>query len=190
MKVLYLDRGDVMTSPTAVCLGFFDGVHIGHVQLIRRAQVIAREKGLLSCVHTFDEMPARVVHPSEEIMELTPLPQKLARLEGMRVDAVAISHFRSTMRMPAEVFFEEVLVRKLDARHIVAGFHHRFGHEGKGDVRLLQSLCAGHGIGLDIIAPVRLADGTLISSTAIRAALTSGDGPLAARMLGWEKNQG
>lgn len=184
MNVLRLEQGDRMRAPAVVCLGFFDGVHIGHAQLILRARAVAAEQNLQSCVHTFDEMPARVVNPRDNTLELTPLAEKIRLIAAMGIDAVAVSTFRKAMGMSAEAFFQEVLLDRLCARHIVAGFHHRFGHQGKGDVALLQALCAASGTGLDIITPVRLADGALVSSTAIRQALRSGDLTTASRMLG------
>lgn len=184
MKMLYLDGTESLSKPTVVCLGFFDGVHIGHAQLIGRAKAIAAEAGYDSCVHTFDRMPAQVLRPEEAALELTPLAQKAQILEAMGVQVLAISRFTDTMDMRATAFFEDILRERLCARHIVVGFHHHFGRRGEGDVKALEALCARDGIGLDIISPVTLAGGELVSSTAIRAALAAGDTARAAQMLG------
>lgn len=181
---LYLEETGVLEKPTAVCLGFFDGVHIGHVELVRRAQDVARDAGLDVCVHTFDQMPVKVLQPSVETLELTPLPQKARLLEDLGVDVLAISAFEQTVHMRAEVFFHDILLGRLAARHIVAGFHHRFGWRGEGDVDMLGRLCEQAGIGLDIVAPVTLDSGELISSTAIRRAVQEGDLKRAEQMLG------
>lgn len=173
-----------LPEPTVVCLGFFDGVHIGHAQLIERAVAIGKENRLKVCAHTFARMPARVLTPQVEVQELTPLPRKAALMGALGVDIVAVSDFAQTMNMRAQDFFAEILVTKLRAQYIVCGFHHRFGHRGEGDVALLTRLCAAAGIGLEVIAPVTLEDGELVSSTSIREALRAGDMARAERMLG------
>lgn len=185
MRVVYLDKGERIEVPTVVCLGFFDGVHRGHAALIARARTVADEKRLSVCVHTFDTMPVRTLRPDAQVRELTPLGEKATLLGALGVDIVAVSTFSTEiMRMPARTFFDEILLGQLKARHIVAGFHHHFGYRGEGDAKLLEQLSLQAGIGCDIIAPVTLDSGELISSTAIRQAVGSGDYDLAARMLG------
>lgn len=185
MMLLRLDDGDVVRQDSVICLGFFDGVHLGHQSLIRQAVAVGAEKGLAVCVHTFDRMPQRALRPQAAIIELTPLAEKAALLEAQGVDVLAVSRFEAPLiQMSAEAFFHRILVQALRARHVVAGFHHRFGHRGEGDADRLQRLCEEQNIGLSIMPPVRLTDGTLVSSTAIREALASGDDNYAARMLG------
>lgn len=184
MKLVYVHSGTRLKKPTVVCLGFFDGVHIGHAALVRRAVSAAQAKRLSVCVHTFDVMPSRVLHPETALSELTPLAEKAGLLEALGADIVAVSRFSETMDMRAPVFFEKILLRALHARHIVAGFHHHFGFRGEGNAALLASLCREAGIGIDIIEPVVLEDGELVSSTTIRSALAQGDLEKAERMLG------
>lgn len=185
MNTVFLDAGGTVDVPTVVCLGFFDGVHLGHVSLVRRAQQVAPRGELAVCVHTFDAMPARVLQPEADILELTPLAEKAALLDALGVDILAVSHFDAgTSQMRAQAFFDHTLLLQLHARHIVAGFHHRFGYRGEADAQALEAFCAQAGIGLDIIAPVTLDSGELISSTAIRAAIRAGDTQKASRMLG------
>ena len=190
MMTVLLDAGGSMSAPTVVCLGFFDGVHLGHASLIKRAREIAQHEDLSVCVHTFDAMPARVLSPGADILELTPRDKKAALLEGLGVDILAVSHFDAgTSQMRAQDIFDHTLLLQLCARHVVAGFHHRFGCRGEADVERLRAFCERAGIGLDIIAPVTLDTGELISSTAIRTALRAGDAKLASRMLGWRWNE-
>lgn len=184
MTTIELAKTKRLDGDTVVCLGFFDGVHLGHAQLVARAVEIGRQNGLAVCVHTFDQMPARVLNPQAQITELTPLPHKAALLAALGVDILAISAFCDTVNLSPGAFFSQILEGKLRARHIVCGFHHRFGHRGEGDVALLGRLCAQAGIGLDVIEPVTLPDGELISSTAIREAIRAGDRAKVARMLG------
>ena len=170
---------------TVVCLGFFDGVHIGHARLIERAVEIARPRGLLVCVHTFDRSPMAMLRPEIAARELTLLPEKAALLRGLGADIVAVSPFDDEMaRMRAEAFFHSVLIGKLRAAAVVAGRDHRFGFGGEADSRMLEALCHGAGIALTIIDPVRLPDGRVVSSTAIRQLLDQGDMASAEAMLG------
>lgn len=185
MKRLLLNDGQRAQKPSVVCLGFFDGVHRGHAQLIQRAKEIAAEKALAVCVHTFDQMPVRILQPEANVLELTPLEDKASLLEALGVDILAVSRFdQETMHQSAGEFFRHVLLGALQAKHIVAGFHHRFGHQGEGDTATLYALCEKTGTGLDVIAPVTLENGELISSTAIRTALLQGNTDKAEAMLG------
>lgn len=188
MRVLQLPAGGESIGPTVVCLGFFDGVHIGHARLIERAREIANASAreILTCVHTFDSMPSRILQPEADIPELTPLPHKAALMEALGVDILAVSNFRLTMSMRADEFVTDVLMAQLHAVHIVVGFHHHFGFHGEGDVTRLDQLCRQHGIGLDIIPPVTLDNGELVSSSAIRVAISCGNIEKAQRMLGRE----
>lgn len=173
-----------LERPSVVCIGFFDGVHIGHARLVETAVMIARDEGLVPVVHTFDVMPARLLHPEACPEELTPLPEKARLLETLGAEIVAVSAFAEAMRRPGAEFFEQVLVGKLRARHIVAGFDHRFGYRGDTDVKALGALCANACVGLSVVEAVRLGSGELVSSTAIREKLARGEIAAAEAMLG------
>ena len=185
MRMIYLDEPFSLSEKTVVCLGFFDGVHIGHRRLIEKAKQIARIKGDAVCVHTFAQMPAKLLCPERKTLELTPLPEKAALLFAAGVDIVAVSQFdEAMMRMRAEDFFRGILQEKLHAEHIVAGFHHRFGRGGEMDAQSLAALCERTGVGFSRIEPVTLSDGSVVSSTAIRACIQSGNCLRAEEMLG------
>lgn len=185
MKTVYIEQGTSLDEQTVVCLGFFDGVHLGHKRLVEQAITIRHEKRLKVCVHTFDRMPAQVLQPALALRELTPLSQKRPLLAALGVDILAVSPFTAqVMRMRAQAFFNEILLDALCARHIVCGFHHRFGYRGEADVNALAAMCERAGIGLSVIPPVTLPGGELISATAIREALRLGDLERAERMLG------
>lgn len=185
MRLLNLDAQERPKGKTVVCLGFFDGVHRGHAQLVRQAMDIASANGWLSCVHTFAQMPIKIIKPSLQVLEITPLTEKARLLHALGVDIVAVSRFDSAMAsMHAKPFFENILLDQLHAAHIVAGFHHRFGYHSEADTKVLAELCNVHGVGLTIVPPVRMEDGLLVSSTAIRTAIEKGDMVLASSLLG------
>lgn len=185
MTIVHVDEAACLREATVVCLGLFDGVHIGHAKLIERAKEIAGQRMLWVCAHTFSPMPSRVLQPESDIRELTSFTEKAALLESLGVDILAVSHFtEAMMRMRAKAFFYEILVEKLHGKHLVAGFHHRFGYHGEGDTEWLRAACGEAGIGLSIVRPVTLPGGELVSSTAIRKYLDAGDFEKAEQMLG------
>lgn len=167
------------TQGTVVCLGFFDGVHRGHLALLAAAKKAAREAGLPVCVHTFDRAPGG------KGPALTTLEERERLLRAAGADQVAVSPFdEQTRTMSGDEFFERVVLGRLHAAHVVCGDDHRFGYRGAWGVQELQQLCDSHGVRLTVVPPVTLADGTRISSSAIRAALARGEWALAEEMLG------
>lgn len=166
-------------TPAVVCLGFFDGVHRGHLALLRAAQAVARERGMAVCVHTFDSPPEKKQD------SLTTLRERTRLLRAAGADIVAVSPFDDAMRtMPGDEFFHSVVLGQLNARHIVCGDDHRFGYRGAWGIEALKALCEEAKVGLTVVPAVTLPDGSRISTTALRAALAAGDWEKAKEMLG------
>jgi len=185
VTLLRLDDRQTPQDKTVVCIGFFDGVHLGHARLIETARDVARQLGLQVVVHTFSEMPANVLRPDDSIEEITNLCEKAALLGSFGVELVAVSRFDLAMaRMRAADFFQQIIIEQLRAAHVVAGFDHRFGFRSEADTAVLARLCAASRVGLSIVPPVCTARGVLISSSAIRQAIRAGDLALAEEMLG------
>lgn len=167
----------------AIALGFFDGVHLGHGELLKKTVQRAAEIGGMPSVLSFDVHPDNLVFGRE-----TPLINSaesrediIRRLYG--IDNVVFIHFnRHVMQMPWQDFAREI-TEKLNIGHIVVGHDFCFGHRGQGTAAKLKDYCREQGIGCDIIAPVML-DGEIISSTRIRELIAAGDMTEAARWLG------
>lgn len=167
----------------AVCLGTFDGVHLGHRALLEATALKAGEKGLLPCAYTFDLPPAGVLGSARADV-LTTIGEKAALMGENGIDTVVYSHFdESVAARTAEWFFEELLLRRLNARHIVIGFHYHFGRFARGDAQMMSRLCRERGLGITVVPPVCLPDGQLVSSSAIRESLARGDRRRAEEML-------
>lgn len=174
--------------PTCVCLGMFDGVHLGHRELIRATVMQAQAQSLVPCAFTFDLPPAAVLSPKRQLRVLTDIARKSEIMHELGLAHVFYAHFDLKIAsMPYDVFFRDILLDKLCAKHIVIGFHYRFGKDAKGDAESLKALCAEHGVSLTVIPPVTLPNGTLISSTLIRSALERGDTAAASQLLGRAK---
>jgi riboflavin kinase/FMN adenylyltransferase len=169
---------------TAVTIGAYDGVHLGHRALLRDLCRRADAAGLSTVVVTFDRHPASVVRPDSAPKLLTDLDQKLELLAACGIDRTLVLPFdRARADETAEEFVTEVLVDTLDARLVVVGEDFHFGHGRKGNVALLTEL--GRGYGFEVVG-VGLTgdDGDAVSSTRIRSLLSEGDVAAAAALLG------
>src|SRR5579863_2884341 len=160
---------------TAVTIGAYDGVHLGHRALLRDLCDRAAAAGLASVVVTFDRHPAYVVRPESAPKQLTSLEQKLELLADCGVDRTLVVPFDDALaNETAEDFVKEVLVDELSARLVVVGEDFHFGHGRKGNVALLREL--GERWGFEVVCVGLTGDGVEpVSSTRIRALLEAGD---------------
>ncbi|HBH02279.1 MAG TPA: hypothetical protein DDZ42_10230 [Candidatus Rokubacteria bacterium] len=171
-------------GPTAVALGVFDGIHLGHRAILGRAVELARARGLEGVACTFDPHPMEVLQPGRAPLPLTTLADRLALIGGTGITTtVVIAFTREVSGMEPEAFVESVLLGVLRAREVVVGFNHRFGRAARGDARLLEALGPRLGLGVHVVPPTTV-DGVGVSSSEIRAALAQGDLQRAARLLG------
>ena len=173
-------------SGSAVTIGAYDGVHLGHRALIGQVRDVAAARGLQSVVVTFDRHPAEVVRPDSAPKLLTDLEQKLELLATTGVDATLVVHFdEDRAHEAAEDFVNEILVEALDAKVVSVGADFHFGRHRRGNVELLEAMGATAGFEVVPIELVQLPGvDAPVSSTRIRAALGDGDVTLAAQLLG------
>ena len=171
-----------MQTPTAIALGFFDGVHLGHAALLRETRALADAQGLRALALSFDMHPQTALGHPAPLLSTMALRERLLR-EDFGMDAVEFLHFAALMRMPWRQFFEEVLLGQYQARQLICGYDYRFGAGGEGTAEKLAALCRERGIGCVIVPPVQL-DGVTVSSTHIRGLIARGEVEEAARFLG------
>ncbi len=175
---------------SAVTIGAYDGVHLGHRALLGELRARAEADGLTTVVVTFDRHPATVVRPESAPSQLCDLAQKLELLEAARVDRTVVVPFdHERANETAEDFVAEVLVRGLDARLVVVGEDFHFGHGRKGNVALLEEMGSAAGFEVDGVSLQADAGGTdgageAISSTRIRNLVAAGEVEAAAELLG------
>ncbi len=190
---------DIVTDPStcvppvggsAVTIGAYDGVHLGHRALLAELGARGRRQGLTVVVVTFDRHPATVVRPESAPLLLCDLDQKLELLEAAGVDRVVVVPF-TTVRAneTAEDFVSSILVEGLGARLVVVGEDFHFGHGRKGNVALLAELgreagFAVEGVTLSTDTGVSGLPPEPVSSTRIRSLVTAGQVESAAVMLG------
>ncbi len=166
-----------------IALGFFDGVHLGHQALLRRAMERSRERGLTPAMVTFDRSPREFVTGLPVPLLTTAAERRrtaAALFPGMEV--IVVPFDRAMMTMPWEDFVN-FLQEEYRAGWLVAGHDFRFGHKNSGSAALLKERAQLLGLGCDIIPAVEV-DGVTVSSTHIRALLEKGEAEAAARFLG------
>ncbi|HAL74643.1 MAG TPA: hypothetical protein DCM45_06090 [Clostridiales bacterium] len=168
-----------------VGLGFFDGVHRGHLELLRTLVFECRQSGLSSAVFTFPDHPEAILRPDEPFEEyLCDLAGRLALLADCGLDETHLQPFDSAFAaIEPLTFLQEILFERLQAALIVVGHDYRFGRFGAGDVRLLQTWAAEHDIRVIVVEKVTLY-GDRISSSRIRNLISSGDMARTSSLLG------
>lgn len=175
-------------SPGArkVCaaIGVFDGVHLGHQQVIRQTVADARQVEGLALVITFDRHPNSVVAPARTPPLIYSLPQKLRAIESLGAEATLLLEFtRELSQIPAEEFIRQ-LARELGSIYsLCVGSAFTFGHQRGGNVELLRKLGREFHFIVHGISSLAL-DGKVVSSTRIREAIKHGSLDAASQMLG------
>lgn len=168
-----------------VGLGFFDGVHRGHLELLRTLVFECRQSGICPAVFTFPDHPEAVLRPDEPFDEyLCDLDERLSLLADCGLEETHLQPFDLTFAAVEPLaFLQDILVERLQAELIVVGHDYRFGRFGAGDVRLLQSWASERGIRVIVVEEVTLY-GERISSSRIRSLISSGDMVRVSSLLG------
>ena len=166
-----------------IALGFFDGVHVGHAQLLQKVRQIADAKSLTAAAITFDRHPASFLSGIS-----TPLINTVSeRIELMKrkylIEEVHVLPFDEKLSAIPWQEFADMVRNHYQAKHIVCGYDYRFGANGEGAAEKLADYCAKNDIGFDMIEAVRL-NGTTVSSTHIRSLLIQGNMQEAQIFLG------
>jgi riboflavin kinase/FMN adenylyltransferase len=169
--------------PSAVTLGVFDGVHLGHQHLIHELHRLARARGLASVVLTFHPAPVSVLRPDVRLQYLTTLEERLHLLRTLGVDQVGRVTFTSELAQVSAQDFLKGLREELDVRLIVGGPDLSIGRGREGSVEWLRQ--HGPPLGVDVVTVDFLSDaGRKMGSSTIREALQAGDVVTAGRLLG------
>ncbi len=166
-----------------VVLGNFDGLHKGHQQLIQLGKTIADQYQEELAVFTFHPQIQQVRDP--EFRYLLTATQKQEKFRQLQVTHIETMPFdENVASLSPEAFVEQILVHKLQARHVVVGFNYTFGHRGAGTSETLVRLCAQYNIEVHIMPPCYVED-EVVSSSAIRAYLQQGNIERANALLGY-----
>lgn len=170
-------------GPSAVAIGNFDGVHLGHRALLSAAVDHARRGGIQAGVLTFDPHPMKLVAPARAPRLLTSIEQRLEILRSIGIERVLVLPFDLYVaQMPPQEFVDKVLFQRLAARVVVIGEDFRFGHKAAGDVATLRKLGLAYGFQVDDVPAVSWR-GMPVSSTEIRKRIVEGNVSRAGRKL-------
>ena len=167
-------------GPSVVTVGFFDGVHLGHQEVIGRTVEAGKERNARSVAVTFDRHPRETLTPGEEPRLLTTVERKASLIEACGVDVLVILGFtKEFSQVPAEDFVRDVLIDGLHAVHARVGANFTFGHRAAGTVATLREVGEPLGMTADDVGLFTLED-RVVSSSSIREALAAGE-------LAWPK---
>lgn len=173
--------------PSALTIGNFDGVHLGHAAVLRNLVALAKERGLVPTVVTFAPNPKAYFAQLRGVplpTQIMPLRDKVAALKRLGIEQVVILPFDAKLaNMPAEAFVQTVLNERLNTQLLMVGDDFRFGAQRKGDFALLSNLQGQYGYELQNLNSV-LQDDVRVSSSSIRALLAKGELKKAVQLLG------
>lgn len=178
------DHRELFKSETALaaCIGYFDGIHLGHQKLINETIKIAKDKGISSALITFDPDPWTVIHGRNKVNHITPMKEKIHLLSKTGLDELIIVEFdKDLSKLSPQGFIEKVLI-PLNVVDLIAGEDFKFGHMGKGNVAYLKE-------NADVFFETHVMkfeedEDSKIGSTKITQAILKGDCDRVASMLG------
>ena len=185
MKIVREFENYTENTPKVLSLGMFDGVHFGHISIINLLKSVAQENNLETAILTFWPHPRKVFNPNDEIKLLNTLNEKLNLLENANLDVVFLKSFDENFRnLTGEEFVRQILIEKLNVKHIIIGHDHVFGKNKSGNFELLQKLSKELDFVVQQLDAVKEGEFN-ISSTKIRNCLANGNIIGANKMLGY-----
>ena len=185
MKIVREFENYTENTPKVLSLGMFDGVHFGHISIINLLKSLAQENNLETAILTFWSHPRKVFNPNDELKLLNTLNEKLNLLENANLDVVFLKSFDENFRnLTGEEFVRQILVQKLNVKHIIIGHDHVFGKNKSGNFELLQKLSKELDFVVQQLDAVKEGEFN-ISSTKIRNYLANGNIIGANKMLGY-----
>ena len=179
------DRNDLENlklKDSAVALGVFDAMHLGHQEIIKYTVKYAKEHNLNSVVYMFRNLPKGVL-TGKDIKNVNLFKKRLKLIQQLGVDTVVAERFNTEyMKIGYREFIDKILIEKLDAKFVCAGFNYHFGYKGEGNTENLTQICGERGIAVHI-AECKSLDKP-VSSTLIRKLIADGEMEEAAKYLG------
>lgn len=170
-------------SDSVLSVGVFDGVHLGHRELLGRLAEVARKNNFVSVVITFRQNPKAILNGGPNTTLLTSLDDRIQLIKGLGIDKVTALSFTPALVQTPAADFVGLLQKYLRMRGMVVGPDFALGRNREGNIEKLTHLGKEKGFFLEVVPPVRFS-GDVVSSTAIRQALLQGDIPRVNGLLG------
>ena len=178
------DLGSISPKGCVLTLGNFDGVHLGHRQLIERVVELAEARGVPSVVFTFSPHPVEVLHPEKEFKKIFSQEDQCGVFASLGVSILNREPFDDSLsQLGAEDFFENYLRGPFQPSTIIMGYDGAFGADKEGGLDFLEKVCQVHGIFLEVI-PALIQDDEVVSSSLIRRLIQQGQVDQIPRYLG------
>lgn len=172
-------------SPSVIALGTFDGVHLGHQEIIHRLIKVAKEEHLKPIIVTFFPHPSHVLSPEHPLKLINSIEERVKLLKQSGIESVYVHEFtKDFSNISAHSFVENTLIKELNMKCLIVGYDHKFGKNKEGDYVFLKNLGFEKGYNVIQIKPFYF-QGYLISSTLIRNLILEGDFDKANRFLGY-----
>ncbi|MPW25829.1 bifunctional riboflavin kinase/FAD synthetase [Alkalibaculum sp. M08DMB] len=184
MECVYLNKDIKFTNNTAIALGFFDGIHLGHRNLINTMKKKAKELELDSCVVTFDKHPLSLAFNKYAPKLISSNEDKIKLFNTLDINKLVFLNFdEEMMNTNPEIFTKQILVDQLKVKSVIVGFNYNFGHKGIGTPDLLTQLGKDYNFDVTIVNPYEV-DQEVVSSSLIRNLITSGKVDAVEKYLG------
>lgn len=178
-------HGYTAQKPLALSIGMFDGVHLGHQQIIKKLNAFAAQNNLDSALLTFWPHPRKVFNPNDDLKLLNTIDEKTYLLQKNGIQHLFLKEFDESFRnLTGGEFVKQILAEKLNVKYLIIGYDHTFGKNKSGDFALLEKMAPECGFELEQVQAVDFGNAP-ISSTQIRNALADGNVVAANEMLGY-----
>lgn len=185
MEVIYVTHASeqINRKPHVMAIGFFDGVHLGHQELLNRAKSLAKKDDVLFTALTFSPHPDEVIKGDKDRTYLTPLPQKIEKMAALGVDKLFVVRFDKIFAsLPPNDFINDYIVGT-NTKHVVVGFDFTFGFKAQGNTQFLRKESRNHQFGLSVI-PKKTYMNEKISSTLVKKLIGCGEVEMVPYYLG------
>ena len=180
---IIVNKNKVIEYETTVALGNFDGIHLGHRELINKTIDLSKENGTVPSIFTFDYNFNEFKIGSKDTFLMSEV-QKESILNDLGIELLYIVNFCDVIKnMTPEEFVIDILLKKLNARVVIVGFNFKFGHKANGNVETLSELSKKYRFEVIVIPPI-INDNNLVSSTLIRQLINKGEVVQANKLLG------
>lgn len=183
MTILFRNITENIPKNIVMAIGIFDGVHLGHQEILRQVRMRAEKFSTFSLLMTFEPHPEKVLRGIETLKNITPFREKLKLLHGKVDGVLCIDFTRGFSRQRPEEFVKNYIAIPLKPKEVFVGRNFRFGGYAEGTTETLVALGEKFGFDVTIIEPIRIG-GQVVSSSRIRELVSSGDMEGANRLLG------